>query len=107
MLSVAVGVEQFVFTVSILLQSVSYYCCDPNARGASAQSFEPWQDATTEITRRAHASAECSRYVYNSVVLGAHSIHGESHIQHNANGEVATLHCDTCMLQLQLLPKWD
>jgi len=29
--------------------------------------------------------------LYMDVILRAHPIHGESHIQHNANGEVATL----------------
>ena len=43
MLSVAVGLEQFVFTVSILLQPGNYYCCDPKARGANGQSFVLWQ----------------------------------------------------------------
>jgi len=32
----------------------------------------------------------CSRHIYTGVVLRAHPVHGESHIQRNANGEVAT-----------------
>jgi len=30
-------------------------------------------------------------YMYRSVVLRAHSVRGESHIQCNVNGEVATI----------------
>jgi len=32
----------------------------------------------------------CSRYIYNGVILHAHPVRGESHIQHNTTGEVAT-----------------
>jgi len=32
----------------------------------------------------------CSRHIYNSVVLDAHPVRGESRIQRNTTGEVAT-----------------
>jgi len=42
-----------------------------------------------EFTRRDHSFIACSRHIY-IVVLRAHPVRGESHIQHNATGEVAT-----------------
>jgi len=33
----------------------------------------------------------CSPYLYKSVVLRAHPVRGEWHIQRNANGEIATV----------------
>jgi len=42
-----------------------------------------------EITCRDHSIIACSRYIY-MCVLRAHPVRGESHIQRNANGEVAT-----------------
>ena len=56
---------------------------------ASAQSFTLWQQAI-EITRRDHHIIACSRHIYMGVVLRAHPVRGESHIQRNANREVAT-----------------
>jgi len=35
------------------------------------------------------------------VVLRAHSVRGESHIQHNANGEVATLQTVTAEFEMK------
>ena len=43
-----------------------------------------------EITRHDHSSIACFRHIYMGVILRAHPVLGESHIQHNANGEVAT-----------------
>jgi len=74
-----------------------------------------WQQATIEIMRRDHSwrtlvvTFICSQVTIDrasmpqslyyclftphicGVVLHAHPVHGESHIQHNANGEVATV----------------
>jgi len=33
----------------------------------------------------------CSRYRYNSVILNAHPVRGESHDQRNTTGEIATV----------------
>ena len=38
-----------------------------------------------EITRRAHSISACSCHIYMGVVLHAHFVCGESHIQHNDN----------------------
>ena len=54
---------------------------------ARAQSFTLWQQEATEITRRDHCAIASSRHIFMGVVLRAR---GESHIQRNANGEVAT-----------------
>jgi len=40
--------------------------------------------------RHDHSIIACSRHVYMGVVLRAHPVRGESHIQPNANGEVVT-----------------
>jgi len=55
-------------------------CCDWKARVASAQSFTLWQQATIEISRRAHSISACSHQIYMGVVLHAHPVRGESHI---------------------------
>jgi len=47
-----------------------------------------WQQAT-EIMRRDHSIIACSCHIYMGVVLHAHSVRGEPHIQHNASIEVA------------------
>jgi len=84
------------------------------ARAACAQSFAPWQQATTEFTRRDHSprtlvvafnrsqvnigrastprSLCCCLFAPHIyiIVLRAHPVRGESHIQRNATGEVAT-----------------
>ena len=59
----------------------------------SAQSFALWQQATIEIMRmrRDNSIVACSRHLYMVAVLRAHPVRGESHIQRNANAEVATL----------------
>ena len=91
------------------------FCCDRKARAACAQSFALWQQATIETMRRNHSSrslvvtfnrsqvdigrASTPRSLFYCllapniciVVLRAHPIRGESHIQRNANGEVATV----------------
>ena len=59
------------------------------ARTASAQSFTLWQQVTIEIIRRDHSITARSRHLYMGVVLRAHPVRGESHIQRNANQEVA------------------
>jgi len=64
-------------------------CCNRKDWVASAQSFTLWQQTTI----RDHMSWSldaCLRHKYTGVVLHAYPGHGESHIQHNANGEVAT-----------------
>jgi len=67
-----------------------WYCCDRKARAASAQSFTLWQQATIEIMRHDHSIVACSCHVYMGVILRAHPVRGESHIQRNNNREVAT-----------------
>jgi len=46
---------------------------------------------SAKITRHDHSVIACSRHIYMGVVLRAHLVRGESHIQRNANGEVATI----------------
>jgi len=46
---------------------------------------------SSEITRHYHSIIACSRHIYLSVILLAHAVRGESHIQPNASGEVATI----------------
>jgi len=58
---------------------------------ASAQSFTLWQQATIEITRRAHSISAGSHHIYKGVVLHEHPVCDESHIQQNSNQGVATL----------------
>jgi len=65
-------------------------CCDRKSRAACAQSFAPWQQATTQITRRDHSIIACSRHVHNGVILHAHPVRGESHNQRNTTADVAT-----------------
>jgi len=91
------------------------YCCDRKSRAAFAQSFALWQQATIEITchdhslrtlvimfNRSHVSigrASTPRSLFYclfaphicGVVLHAHPVGGESHIQRNTTGEVATV----------------
>jgi len=43
-----------------------------------------------EITRRNHSSIACSRHLYMGVVLRAHPVRGESHIQRKGNREIQT-----------------
>jgi len=70
--------------------SQHHFVCNRKARAACAQSFTLWQQATIEITRRRdHSIVACSRQVYMGVVLRAHPVRGESHIQRNVNQEVA------------------
>jgi len=66
------------------------FCCDQKAQAANALSFTLWQQATIEITCHDHCIIACSHHIYMGVVLRAHPVRGESRIQHNANGEVAT-----------------
>jgi len=44
-----------------------------------------------ELTCHDHSIIACSRRIYMRVVLRAHPVCGESHIQRNANREVATI----------------
>jgi len=67
-----------------------YMCCDRMSRAACAQSFAPWQQATTEIMLAISLTIACSRYIYYGVILHAHPVRGESHNQRNTTGEVAT-----------------
>jgi len=98
----------------LIRYSFSWNCCDRKARAAYAQSFAPWQQATIEFTCYDHSPrtlditfnrsqvkigrASTPRSLFYclfaphicGVVLRAHPVRGESHIQRNANGEVAT-----------------
>ena len=67
-----------------------YRVADRKARAASAQSFTLWQSATIEMNRRDHSIIACSYHVHMVVILHAHLVRGESHIQRNANRAVAT-----------------
>jgi len=67
------------------------YCCDRKAWAACAQSFALWQQATIEFTCHDHSVVACSYYIHVGVVLLAHPVRGESRIQRNARGEVATV----------------
>jgi len=51
---------------------------------------KPERQATIEITCHDHSIIACSRHMYMGVILRTHPIRGESHIQRNASGEVAT-----------------
>jgi len=62
---------------------------DWKGRAASAQTLTLWHQATIKIPRRANFISACSRHT--DAVHHAHPVHGESHIQHNANWEAATL----------------
>jgi len=90
------------------------HCCDRKAPATSAQSFTLRQQATIEITlhdhsprmllftfsrshryyhQRLHAAITLLllvRATYMGVVLRAHPVRGESHIQRNTNREFAT-----------------
>jgi len=66
------------------------FCCDRKARAAIAQSLTLWQQAAIEITCHDHSFIACSCHIHRGVVFRAHPVRGESHIQHNANGGVAT-----------------
>jgi len=74
----------------LLAQNWECNCCDRKDRAESAQSFTLWRQTTIEITCRDHCIIACSRHIYMGVILRAHPVRGESHIQRNANGEVAT-----------------
>jgi len=60
------------------------FCCDRKARAACAQSFALWQQATI-LYHCLFAP------LISGVVLRAHPVRGESHIQRNANREAATV----------------
>jgi len=66
------------------------FCCDRKSWAACAQSFAPWQQATTEIMLAISLTIAWWRYIYNGVILHGHSVRGESHNQRNTTVEVAT-----------------
>ena len=80
------------------------FCCDRKSRAVCAQSFAPWQQATIEIMLAISLTIACSRYIYNGVILHAHSVRGESHNQRNATVEVATLpkHMELLFFQVKV-----
>jgi len=51
--------------------------------------------ASNKITRGDHSLITCSCHIYIGVHLHAHPVRGESHIQRNANGEVAVVAFNT------------
>jgi len=67
------------------------YCCDRKSWAAYAQSFALWQQATIEIMLAISLTIACSRYVYIGIIIHAHPVRDESHIQRNATGKVATV----------------
>jgi len=68
-----------------------WFYCDRKAWAASAQRFTLWQETTVEITCRDHCIIACSHHIYMGAVLRAHPVCGESHIQRNVSGKVATV----------------
>ena len=46
---------------------------------------------SSELQCRNHSIIACSCQIYMDVVLHAHPIRGESHVQRKANGDVATI----------------
>jgi len=64
------------------------------------QSFAPWQQATIEIMLAISLTIASSLYIYNSVILHAHPVRGESHNQRNTTEEVATAVQRKIQLQL-------
>ena len=79
------------------------FCCDRKAWAACAQSVTLWQQATIKITRHDHSIIACSRHIYMGVVLRAHPVRGESHIQRNSNGDVATAATSTLLVRSGIL----
>jgi len=79
------------------------FCCNRKAWAACAQSCTPWQQATIEITWWDHSIIACSRHKYMGIVVCAHPVRGESHIQRNANREAATLLLTTLHVHQSLL----
>jgi len=76
----------------LLLAHIDYdYVAIGKARAACAQSFTLWQQATIEIMRRNLSYCCLFALRIYIVVLRAHPVHGESHIQRNATGEVAII----------------
>ena len=95
-------------------ETLLFYCCDQKARAACAQSFALRQQAKIKFTLRDHSlrmlvikfnrsqvsisSASIPRSLHYClfaphiciVVFRVHPIRGESHIECNATGEVAT-----------------
>ena len=71
------------------LTSGSYYCCDWKSPSGMCAKLCTVVASNKEIMRPNHAIIGCSRHIY-IVVLRAHPVHGESHIQRNTTGEVAT-----------------
>jgi len=72
---------------------------EPICSGAAVAMGKPerqvrkalWQQATIKITCYDHSIIACPRHIYMGVILHAHPVHGESHIQRNVDGEVTTL----------------
>ena len=117
-------------TYSIPNDTTSSYCFDRKARPPSAQSFTLRQQAKTiEFTQR-DQSTYASYYVQSftcyyqqwlhaaitryclfvphicGLVLRAHPVRGESHIQRNASGEVATVHTIVSWTSHELSTRW-
>jgi len=72
---------------------------DQKARVACAQSFTLWQPETIEIIQWNQSLIAYSRHVYTGVGLHTYPVRGESHIQCNANWEVAIVLGPTERLQ--------
>jgi len=72
----------------ISAQCLSTVGCKQPLRTVAIGNLE--RQVTIEIMRHDHSIIACSRHIYMGVVLRAHSVRGESHIQRSANGEVAT-----------------
>jgi len=56
------------------------FCSDRKSRAARAQSFAPLQQATVVIILAISLTVACSRYTYDGVILHAHPVRDELHI---------------------------
>jgi len=94
-----VGLKTLLNTILERSKSTCWHdnCRDRKSRAACAESFALWQQAIIEIMLAISLTIACSRYIYNRAILHAHPVRGESHIQRNTTGEVATTVCkSTC-----------
>jgi len=66
-------------------------CGDVLTPHTTLSSWQQYKIEPSQMSHRAHSISACSRYLYMDVVLHAHFICGESHIQHNTNQEVPIL----------------
>ena len=84
--------ENQIIYMNFKLSCFSWYCCDQKTQAVFAQSFTLWQQATMDITCHDHSIIACSHHIYTCGCYSSRTpVRGESHIQCNANREVATI----------------